>query len=563
MSSLPHQQPGDPSGQDAREGPYSTFAHLNAPNSELYRAVMTVFVGAKERFQVHLRPEEVHTGLPEELRPATADPVAEALVKLAGWGNLRQDPDTERVTAVEDFYRRRHIYQLTRAGEAAERALTAYDEALGQRGALQTVALADIATHLWALHALADQPEPDPAKTHAALLMLVDRFTDLADNARAFMGSLQRTIDLHDADVDAFLAYKDRLISYLERFIADLITRGAEIAHVLGELDRDGTGTGPVGRLLRTAAEREAADAAPGGQEADRQGADRQGADRQGTGGETAESPAEDPPHLQEALAVWRRRWEGLRSWFVSEPDRPAQSQRLRVSARSSIPQLLRVVSVINERRTGRSDRSADFRALARWFADAPDDDSRHRLWRTAFGLHASRHLTVDAATLDARDRDPVPPHTPWSEADPLTISPRLRRTGSYERRGRARKVVDRSEERRYLAELARKQAREIAAARARLATDGTVRLSELGELDPVAFGLFLQLLGDALARWGHDTRETFATSNDGTMEIHLSALADGEEAGEATIRTPGGTFTGPDHLVRIIDVTGGQDRGR
>lgn len=552
MSSLPHQQPGDTSGQDPREGPYSPFAHLNAPNSELYRAVMTVFVGAKERFQVHLRPEEVHTGLPEELRPATADPVAEALVKLAGWGNLRQDPDTERVTAVEDFYRRRHIYQLTREGEAAERALTAYDEALGQRGSLQTVALADIATQLRALLELADQDEPDPAKTHVALLMLVDRFTGLADNARAFMGSLQRTIDLHDADVDAFLAYKDRLISYLERFIADLITRGAEIAHVLGELDRDGTGSGPVGLLLRTAAEREAADAAPGGETAE-------------TRADDSPRPPEagDSPHFQEALAVWRRRWEGLRSWFVSEPDRPAQSQRLRVSARSAIPQLLRVVSVINERRTGRSDRSADFRALARWFAEAPDDDSRHRLWRTAFGLHASRHLTVDAATLDARGREPVPPHTPWSEADPLTISPRLRRTGSYERRGRARKVVDRSEERRYLAELARKQAREIAAARARLATDGTVRLSELGELDPVAFGLFLQLLGDALARWGHDTRETFATSNDGTMEIHLSALADEEEAGEATIRTPGGTFTGPDHLVRIFDVTGGQDRGR
>ncbi|MBB6119417.1 TIGR02677 family protein [Nocardiopsis algeriensis] len=529
-TSAPSRPPED------RDGSYAVFTHLTAPHSELYRAVMGVFVKAKEQFRVHLRPEEVHTGLPEEVRPASAEPVAQALEKLYGWGNLRQDPDTERVTAVEDFYRRRHIYQLTREGEAAERALAAYDEALGRKGSLQTVALADIATQLRALLELTAQEPPDEAVVHLTLLGLVERFTDLADNARAFMGSLQRTIDLHDADVEAFLAYKDRLISYLERFIGDLITRGGEIALLLTELDGDGTRPGPVEDLLRVAAAREASDAAPGQKE------------NRGTA-------AADTAEFDRALERWRRRWEGLRSWFLSAPGSPAQSQRLRVSARGAIPQLLRVVAVINERRTGRSDRSADFRTLARWFAEAPDDDARHQLWRTAFALHPSRHLTVDPATAERRERDPVAPTTPWAEVEPITISPRLRRTGSYERRGRARKVVDRSAERRYLAELARKQAQETAAARARLATRGQVRLSDLDELDPVAFGLFLQLLGDALSRWGPDTTDTSATSNDGTMEIHLSALPDGRTA---TVRTPGGTFHGPDHLVRIVDLTEG-----
>ncbi|WP_061080177.1 DUF2397 family protein [Nocardiopsis alborubida] len=98
--------------------PYVVFAHLTAFNNDLYRAVMGMFVRAKEQFRVHLRPEEVHTGLPEEA-PAAVEPVAKALESLYTWGNLRQDPDTERVTAVEDLYRHRHIYQLTREGEAA------------------------------------------------------------------------------------------------------------------------------------------------------------------------------------------------------------------------------------------------------------------------------------------------------------------------------------------------------------------------------------------------------------------------------------------------------------
>ncbi|WP_306366098.1 TIGR02677 family protein [Nocardiopsis sp. CC223A] len=513
---------------------YEVFAHLTAPNSVLYRAVMGVFVRAKEQFRVHLRPEEVHAGLPEAVRPTAVDPVAEALTRLHTWGNLREDPDTERVTAVEDFYRRRHIYQLTREGEAAERALAVYDEALGATGALQAVALADIATQLRALLKESCRESPDEAVVHLTLHGLVARFGELADNASAFMGSLQRTIDLHDADVDAFLAYKDHLIAYLERFIGDLITRGSEIASLLIELNGDGGDTSPAAELVRIAARREAADAAPG------------------RAPETADTPAADRA-LERALEQWRHRWAGLCSWFLSTPGAPAQSHRLRSAARTAVPQLLRVVAVLNERRTGRSDRSADFRTLARWFAQAPDDDARHRLWRTAFALHPSRHLVVDPDTAERRERDPVPPGTSWAQDEPITISPRLRRTGSYERRGRARKVIDRSAERRYLAELARKQAGEAEAARARLATRGPVRLSDLGELDPAAFGLFLQLLGDALARWGPGTTRTTATSNDGTMEIRLSALPDGRTA---TVHTPEGTFRGPDHLVDIVDLT-------
>lgn len=64
------------------------------------------------------------------------------------------------------------------------------------------VALADISIQLRALRELAGQDEPDQAKAHLLLHGLVDRFTDLASNAQALMGSLQRAIDLHDADFD-------------------------------------------------------------------------------------------------------------------------------------------------------------------------------------------------------------------------------------------------------------------------------------------------------------------------------------------------------------------------
>ncbi|WP_244257348.1 TIGR02677 family protein [Kitasatospora cineracea] len=512
---------GAPADEGDREEPYRPFAHLSAANSALYRQVMGVFVRAKQEFTVHLRPEDVHLGLPPEGRPPL-DVVAAALVQLARWKNLRADPDTGRVTALEDFYRARSIYQLTREGEAVEEALAAYDGALGRRGELQAVALADIAAQLRAVLALARRPEPDPAVVHLALLALVERFSGLAENARAFMGSLQRTVDLHEAEVEVFLAYKQRLIDYLERFIADLVTRGAEIAELLEELDAPPEG--PVGPLLRLAAEREAEDAAP-------------------------DAAAEA---LAAAEARWQGRWDGLRAWFLSRPGRSSQAKLLRSAARQAVPQLLAVVQALNERRAGRSDRSADFRELARWFAEAPDDDARHRLWRSAFGLYSARHLTIDQEALAEREADPVSASASWYDAPGVRISPQLRRTGSYERRGRARAVQDRGEAKTYLAELARKQAEQTAAARARLATGGEVRLSDLGELDRDAFRLFLLLLGDALSAWRPGTDSVSATTNDGTMEIRLTRLPGN---GTAEIDTLDGTLRGPEHLVEIIDL--------
>ena len=502
----------------------SPFTYLTVGKSELYRQVMLAFVAAKRRFTVHLRPEDVH----EALGPVVdLDEIGAALVALEGWGNLRSDPDTSRVTTVEDFHRARYLYQLTREGEAAEEALGVYDEALGRRGALQAVALADIATQLHVLHELASSRVLDPAKAHLALRALVDRFSDLAANAQAFMGSLQRSIDLHDADADAFRAYKDRLIDYLQRFITDLAATGAEIAGLVARIEEAW-----VGALLDAAARREAADAAPGA-----------GAD------------GDDPREAEFArrAALWRERWAGFRGWFVSSPQHPSQAKLLRSQARAAIPQLLHVVAALNERRAGRTDRSADFRTLALWFAQAPDDAALHRLWRTAFGLSGSRHLTVDADTLAARTADPVPAATPWAHAPPLEISPRLRRTGSYERRGRPSRITDRGALRRHLAELAEREAEETAEARAALATDRPVRLSDVATLPSDAFRLFLGLLGDALTALLPGMQEVAVTTSDGSLAVRLTVL-DGDARAEIT--TPGGVFRGPDHLVHIVDLT-------
>src|SRR4029078_8710679 len=168
------------------------FTHLGVPHAGHYRRLLRVFARAKERFIVHLRPEDVAA----ELRVDADDQLTEALEQLVKWGNLRADVDTSRVTTVEDFHRKRSLYQLTAEGHAAEQAISFYEAAIGRRGQLQSVALADIAGQLQALLALARESDPDPAKVHLLLLSVAERFSSLADNAQAFMSALRRAVGL-------------------------------------------------------------------------------------------------------------------------------------------------------------------------------------------------------------------------------------------------------------------------------------------------------------------------------------------------------------------------------
>jgi uncharacterized protein (TIGR02677 family) len=135
------------------------------------------------------------------------------------------------------------------------------------------------------------------------------------------------------------------------------VTRSSQIAEHLGALRQDAP------RLLQIAAERDAQDAAPGDME-------------------TTESA------IDQRLAEWRERWEGLERWFVADGRTRPQSELLRATALSAIPRLLQAVSLANERRAGRSDRAADFRHLARSCSPPTAHASARRIAR---GL-ARRH---------------------------------------------------------------------------------------------------------------------------------------------------------------------------
>ncbi|MDP2809703.1 MAG: TIGR02677 family protein [Rhodocyclaceae bacterium] len=490
------------------------FRHVDTDKAALYRAIMNVFAAAKRQFRPYLRPDEVlREGDWRGASPALEE-VRSALGQLVEWGNLESQPDTARVASIEDYYLARFLYRLSRGGEAVESALATFVQALKRRGELQSVALEDIHGRLEALAALADEGVSDAAKVHEVLRDLVRVFEDLAENAQAFMAGIARSIEIQQADAGAVLGFKKRLIDYLERFIGDLVSRSGAIAQCIVALDTS------IDPMLRLAAGREARDIAPGDIH------------------ELADA-------LQLRLQAWRERWRGLRLWFVSDGQAPAQTEALRSKARAAIPQLLSAIAAVNERRSGRSDRSADFRVLAQWFADCADEHQAHRLARAAFALNPARHLSLLAAT-------DLPATTPWTDAPAVTIHPRLREYGTATPRGAAPRVRNRDIERAVLGQQVAQEHQQVEAARARLATGNACRLSEMGRLGSHEFDLFLAVLGEALAGQTSPEDAIARSTADGLLQVRLEPLDAGSHA---AIETPLGIFAGRDHRITITAV--------
>lgn len=498
---------------------YSVFTHLSSQKAEDYRRVLAAFSQARSAFVIHLRPAEVArmTGMAE-------DSLGPVLEQLHEWGNLDRGRDHVDAASIEEFYQVKWLYQLSVRGEAAERALEVFEEAIHQPGELQTEALRDIIDYLEGVRRLlgerAGAGETDFSKLHQQFNHLDTRFEEFTVQAQRFMQFLQSTIELHELTLEDFIEYKDRLIDYLQRFVNDLITSASEIEQLVTALEAGGVRECFVGIARRARAD--------------------------------ALDP-NDPEMLGHERQRREDRWDGLRRWFLGDADGRSQAETLRARAREAIPALLVALQSFHDRRESGSDRQRDWRQLARWFAEASDDSAAHRLWRVAFGMTPARHLRINDETLERREQSGEDARTSWLEAEPMWLEPRLRKSGRVGTPGRVPEMVDLSKEREFLRRMAEEENAQIARAHRLLAKGEPMWLSDFAELEPAAFELLLDLLGRVMTTAAGRSRDEFpvsATSTDGSLCIELASPADANRS--VRLRTPAGILCGPDHRVTI-----------
>lgn len=497
---------------------FSVFTHLSTEKAASYRSVLAHFAEARSQFVLHLRPAEISQklGLSEET-------LAPLLEQLATWGNVERSRDHVDATSVEEFYHVKWLYQLSARGEAAEQALEAFESAIHQPGELQTEALRDIIDYLRSLKLLLEEnaspAQADFSKILRQFVALNNRFEEFTVQAQRFMQFLQNTIELHGLTLEDFIDYKEKLIDYLQRFVGELITSTNEIEQGITALERL-----DVRHYFPGLARQARIDSLDPG--------------------DAEKLAAEESQRLG--------RWEGLRLWFLGRADAPSQAETLRARAREAIPALLLALQSFHDQRETGSDRRRDWMQLASWMAEAPDDESAHRLWRVAFAMAPCRHLRINEETLALRDQAGETRRTSWLTADPMWLEPQIRNSSRAPRSASTRPLVDRSKEREALRAITAEETAQIARAHDRLVQEVPMRLSDFETLDPFAFDLLLDLLGRAVSESAGFSKDDYpieSPSSDGSLVVSLWLTDDDTEA---RISTSAGVLTSPDFFIKI-----------
>ena len=484
------------------------FAYTVESLAPVYRSIMAAFTDGKARFRIHFRPDQVATELERRgLRPELPEGGLErALDQLAAWGNLRRIHDTGRVSTLEDFRRRHFLYQITPAGEAAERAVGAVVDVLRESGSLQTVMLGAIAKNLGVLLGELRRDAPRPQALYEALFNVTQQFRALTENASIFLGRLHEAIDASDVRREAFLLYKEAVIAYLDDFLRELSEVAPRITRTLEEID-----DADARRLAALAAEADPA-------------------------------PAFDGP--RDVAGRLLGQWRDVSAWFLGTPEQPPTLQMLRRAARAAIRRILMVLDSIHEQRFRRAHRAADLATLAAWFEDETRVPDSHALFQDAFGLFSARHL-------GAVDEDAVAlqPNRSWAETPPVELAPALRETGRRTVAGRAPRIVDHGAARRRLREQHQRRRRRRQRALERFADRGPLRLDRLPILADDELDLLLELLDRLLTQPADGGGARRTRSRDGRL-----ALALVEPAGDdlAVVRTVRGRLLLPAYTLTV-----------
>jgi uncharacterized protein (TIGR02677 family) len=466
-----------------------------------YSAILSIFVAARDRYEVELGTERVASELLE--LGVSIENLDVALNQLKDWGNLTWTQDTSRVARLEDFRRRQALWQLTAGGQAAYDAVVAVLGAADQQGSLQRTLLREIRDNLAQLGDAVDAG--DGEQVYLRLRDLDGSLRELATNARDFHGSVALLRREHDVDPERFLAYKELLIEYLEQFLDHLLTQREQVAGAVHEVSARG-----IDRLVELAA----------------------------AGDDSSGLFASD-----DRAEVWRDRWDGLSAWFVRTPGQRSGADDLEAATTAAIRDLLSLLRRVTESARRPITRASELVVMARWFRRLGDDAAAAELFDAAFGLGRPLHLGGEVADVER-----TPAAGTWWEAPTVPVPVTLREHGRRPSPGRPNQAVDYRATKAQLA--AEHQASQDARAKA------ADRLSARPIEGRVLSDPELAIMFDLLDRAAHRRRVGDVPAVDEPVEVEGARATLVIDPAGMVVQTRRGTLTLEGHRL-VIEPTG------
>lgn len=388
------------------------FSYLHGEEWKQYRAILAVFSGT---FFAEFTPEDVTSRLAQVGVELPVEVVGSRLERLVEWGNLGVSSSVGNPTSLDDYYRRRNRYLITRAGQEVHGLVEGTLRRVDEVRDVSTGRLGAVRSALEALAAL-DLERVDSVRLAEAVRQVFDPHIAFTDEITQFFTAINQWQSRYDLEPDELKFFAEVLVGY--------------VSDRINEIERTAR---PIGRTLeKLAARSEAIATRVGGQLAER----------------VEEAGLSETVAVTQAAGSRPEDWDHLAGWFVSKPGNPSRIERLTRQAVAAVRTLTTNLSRLSRVGLGASSRRSDFLRLAGFFA-AIEPGNLDRLAAAAFGLHGPIHFGVPAEDHD----DPVSPTTTWWEAPRALVPISIRTRGDTTNRGQASPLRDRSAEKRLMLE--------------------------------------------------------------------------------------------------------------
>lgn len=405
-----------PAGDDAAR---QLFRYLSGEEWREYRTIISVFAGT---FFSEFSPDDVADALrsSNDERPEMfIDPavVPDRLESLRRWGNLAASTSVGNPSSLDDYYRRRHRYLITRAGQEVYDLVEGVLRRIDDIGDVQAGRLRDLHRALVRLHDLA-QPGLDDvssADVADAVRGVFDPHESFSTEITQFFASINQLQSRFDLEANEIKFFAEVLVGYVSEQLVEIERMARPIAVVLREIEPH------LDAIVVRA--------------------------RSGLAARVDDAGLANDVSVRGLAGSARSDWDHLLRWFGAGADGQSRLDGLTRQALAAVRTLTGNLTRLSRVGAGAASRRGDFVRLAGFVDSAESVDDVHDLVSAAFGLFPSRHLGLLSGDAD----DPVATSTSWAKAPVAEVPVMLRKRGDLGQRGSVTPIRDRAREREML----------------------------------------------------------------------------------------------------------------
>ncbi|MGV3489351.1 MAG: TIGR02677 family protein [Tuberibacillus sp.] len=488
-------------------------SYLTAESAEYYRTILRYFYKQHERMRDYIAPEEVleyMRSIPE-FYDYQEDQLHQQLDQLVKWNNLIARQDMTNAKTIDEYKKKRFRYQCTPYTVEIERMLIQLEK-IGDsfQGSLERSQFDRLLQALTTVQEEIDKGLDKPSEDYVRMWEdVLHYFQTIRTSTADYIAYINSEETNQRMQTEAFLVFKSQFTTYLRDFILSLQKTSLQIQQRLSEMPE-----AALSLFFRKLVQH------------------RLSIPRL----EDISTSSED------WLIEYEEYWSSIRQWFLGSPHQQSELERLQWQTNEMIRRMSRYVQRIGERQQNFRSRKKDYLHLAKWFAGTENIGQAHMISSVVFGAMTVQHLYLEEVTTDNMHAETWETAPVKFSIKPRTVHYREKTKPGAFQSNREKKEIQRQ---RYLEEkLKERQLLE------KHFSQGIIKLSELGPVDPFVRKVFLSWIAKSMAAKNHIVRTDYGL----TVQVKL------DKEKMVTLQAEDGVLRMPETTFVIQE--GGNDNG-